>query len=145
MAGEDSDTSIKLYLREIMRVPLLTPQDEITLAARIKKGDSEARAWMIKANLRLVVKIAHDYANLGLPLLDLISEGNIGLMKAVERFDPAKGGKLSTYGAWWIGSIETKTSPSRGTLCGVDWLNFFLAGVQTGVGPSPAIYLAGYK
>src|SRR5258708_9371233 len=102
MAGEDSDTSIKLYLREIMRVPLLTPQDEITLAARIKKGDSEARAWMIKANLRLVVKIAHDYSNLGLPFLDLISEGNIGLMKAVERFDPAKGGKLSTYGAWWI-------------------------------------------
>src|SRR5271167_1874197 len=100
MAGEDSDTSIKRYLREIMRVPLLTPQDEITLAARIKKG--EARAWMIKANLRLVVKIAHDYVNLGLPFLDLISEGNIGLMKAVERFDPAKGGKLSTYGAWWI-------------------------------------------
>ena len=85
-----------------MRVPLLTPQDEITLAARIKKGDQKARAWMIKANLRLVVKIAHDYSNLGLPLLDLISEGNIGLMKAVERFDPAKGGKLSTYGAWWI-------------------------------------------
>src|SRR6202011_5984493 len=102
MAGEDSDTSIKLYLKEIMRVPLLTQQDEITLAARIKKGDSEARAWMIKANLRLVVKIAHDYLNLGLPFLDLISEGNIGLMKAVERFDPAKGGKLSTYGAWWI-------------------------------------------
>jgi RNA polymerase primary sigma factor len=102
MAGEDSDTSIKRYLREIMKVPLLTPQDEITLAARIKKGDSEARAWMIKANLRLVVKIAHDYVNLGLPFLDLISEGNIGLMKAVERFDPAKGGKLSTYGAWWI-------------------------------------------
>src|SRR5271166_2560249 len=94
MAGEGSDTSIKLYLREIMRVPLLTPQDEITLAARIKKGDSEARALMIKANLRLVVKIAHDYANLGLPLLDLISEGNIGLMKAVERFDPAKGGEV---------------------------------------------------
>ena len=67
-----------------------------------KKGDQKARAWMIKANLRLVVKIAHDYSNLGLPLLDLISEGNIGLMKAVERFDPAKGGKLSTYGAWWI-------------------------------------------
>src|SRR5271170_6831272 len=102
MAGENSDTSIKLYLREIMRVPLLTPQDEITLAARIKRGDREARALMIKANLRLVVKIAHDYANLGLPLLDLVSEGNIGLMKAVERFDPAKGGKLSTYSAWWI-------------------------------------------
>jgi RNA polymerase primary sigma factor len=72
------------------------------LAARIKKGDQKARAWMIKANLRLVVKIARDYSNLGLPLLDLISEGNIGLMKALERFDPAKGGKLGTYSAWWI-------------------------------------------
>src|SRR5271169_857705 len=102
MAGEDSDPIIKIYLREIMETPLLTPQEEIELAARIKKGDREARALMIKANLRLVVKIAHDYANLGLPLLDLISEGNIGLVKAVERFDPAKGGKLSTYGAWWI-------------------------------------------
>src|ERR1700733_942823 len=102
MAGEDSDTGIKIYLREIGQIPLLTPQEEIELAARIKKGDREARALMIKANLRLVVKIAHDYANLGLPLLDLISEGNIGLMKAVERFDPAKGGKLSTYAAWWI-------------------------------------------
>jgi len=96
MAGEDSDTGIKIYLREIGQIPLLTPQEEIELAARIKKGDREARALMIKANLRLVVKIAHDYANLGLPLLDLISEGNIGLMKAVERFDPAKGGKLSS-------------------------------------------------
>src|SRR6204780_2397095 len=102
MAGEDSDTGIKIYLREIGQIPLLTPQEEIELAARIKRGDREARALMIKANLRLVVKIAHDYSNLGLPLLDLISEGNIGLMKAVERFDPAKGGKLSTYGAWWI-------------------------------------------
>ena len=102
MAGEDSDTGIKIYLREIGQIPLLTPQEEIDLAARIKKGDREARALMIKANLRLVVKIAHDYANLGLPLLDLVSEGNIGLMKAVERFDPAKGGKLSTYAAWWI-------------------------------------------
>jgi RNA polymerase primary sigma factor len=102
MAGEDSDTGIKIYLREIGRIPLLTPQEEIDLAARIKEGDREARALMIKANLRLVVKIAHDYANLGLPLLDLVSEGNIGLMNAVERFDPAKGGKLSTYAAWWI-------------------------------------------
>src|SRR5499427_1412600 len=100
--ADDSETSIKIYLREIRQTPLLTPQEEIDLAARIKKGDQKARAWMIKANLRLVVKIARDYSNLGLPLLDLISEGNIGLMKAVERFDPAKGGKLSTYGAWWI-------------------------------------------
>ena len=102
MASINSDPGIKIYLREIGQVPLLSPEQEIELAARIKKGDREARALMIKANLRLVVKIAHDYANLGLPLLDLISEGNIGLMKAVERFDPAKGGKLSTYAAWWI-------------------------------------------
>jgi RNA polymerase primary sigma factor len=98
----DGDTAIKLYLREIGLVKLLTPEQEIDLAARIKKGDKKAREQMIKANLRLVVKIAHDYEGFGLPLLDLISEGNIGLMKAVERFDPAKGGKLSTYGSWWI-------------------------------------------
>jgi len=98
----DADTAIKLYLREIGQVKLLTPLEEIELAARIKKGDKKAREQMIKANLRLVVKIAHDYEDLGLPLLDLINKGNIGLMKAVERFDPAKGGKLSTYGAWWI-------------------------------------------
>jgi RNA polymerase primary sigma factor len=100
--GYDSDTAIKLYLREIGQVRLLTPQEEIVLAARIKKGDKKAREHMIKANLRLVVKIARDYEGIGLPLLDLISEGNIGLMKAVERFDPSKGGKLSTYGSWWI-------------------------------------------
>ena len=98
----DGDTAIKLYLREIGLVKLLTPEEEIELAARIKKGDKKAREQMIKANLRLVVKIARDYEGIGLPLLDLISEGNIGLMKAVERFDPAKGGKLSTYGSWWI-------------------------------------------
>ncbi len=98
----DGDTAIRLYLREIGQVKLLTPDEEIQLAARIKKGDKKAREHMIKANLRLVVKIARDYEGIGLPLLDLISEGNIGLMKAVERFDPAKGGKLSTYGSWWI-------------------------------------------
>lgn len=102
MANKEADPAIKLYLREIGQIKLLTPQEEIDLAARIKKGDREARTLMISANLRLVIKIAHDYANLGLPLLDLVSEGNIGLMKAVERFDPAKGGKLSTYAAWWI-------------------------------------------
>ncbi|MGA3285224.1 MAG: sigma-70 family RNA polymerase sigma factor [Verrucomicrobiota bacterium] len=101
-ARYDADTAIKLYLREIGQVKLLTPQEEIQLAARIKKGDRKAREQMIKANLRLVVKIARDYEGIGLPLLDLISEGNIGLMKAVERFDPKKGGKLSTYGSWWI-------------------------------------------
>jgi RNA polymerase primary sigma factor len=97
-----SDTGLNTYLREIGRIPLLTPQQEMELAAKIKKGDAEARERMINSNLRLVVTIAQDYANLGLPLLDLISEGNIGLTKAVERFDPAKGAKLSTYAMWWI-------------------------------------------
>ncbi|MGB0422325.1 MAG: sigma-70 factor domain-containing protein, partial [Limisphaerales bacterium] len=93
----DGDTAFKLYLREIGQVALLTPEEEVALAVRIQQGDGEARDLMIKANLRLVVKIAHDYEGLGLPLLDLINEGNIGLMKAVERFDPTKGSKLSTY------------------------------------------------
>lgn len=99
--GERPDT-LRLYLTEIGKVPLLTVDEEIELARRIKEGDEAAREHMIKANLRLVVKIAHDYEGMGLPLLDLINEGNIGLMKAVERFDPAKGAKLSTYSAWWI-------------------------------------------
>ena len=98
----ETDTGLNRYLREIGRIPLLTLEQEIELAAKIKKGDAAARERMINSNLRLVVTIAHDYANLGLPLLDLISEGNIGLTKAVERFDPAKGAKLSTYAMWWI-------------------------------------------
>lgn len=96
------DKGLKIYLKEIGKVDLLTPDQEVDLAERIKRWDPKARSHMITANLRLVVKIAQDYANYGLPLLDLISEGNIGLMKAVERFDPYKGGKLSTYASWWI-------------------------------------------
>ena len=102
MAYEPDSSSLKLYLREISKTPLLTAAEEVALAERIQKGDAEARSHMIRANLRLVVKIAQDYANYGMPVMDLISEGNIGLMKAVERFDPEKGGKLSTYAAWWI-------------------------------------------
>ena len=98
--GERSN--LQLYLQEIGKTPLLTIAEEIQLAKRIRKGDKAARDHMISANLRLVVKIAMDYKDFGLPLLDLISEGNIGLIKAVERFDPRKGGKLSTYAAWWI-------------------------------------------
>lgn len=98
-----SDRSpIQLYLQEIGKTPLLKPVEEVELARKIQSGDLEARNHMIQANLRLVVKIAGDYSNFGLPLMDLISEGNIGLVKAVERFDPDKGGKLSTYAAWWI-------------------------------------------
>lgn len=95
-------SNLQLYLQEIGKTPLLTVDEEIKLAKRIKRGDTSARNHMIQANLRLVVKIAMDYKDFGLPLLDLISEGNIGLIKAVERFDPTKGGKLSTYAAWWI-------------------------------------------
>lgn len=95
-------STLKLYLQEIGQTPLLKPEEEVSLARKIQKGDKSARDRMIKANLRLVVKIANDYANFGLPVQDLISEGNIGLVKAVERFDPDKGGKLSTYAAWWI-------------------------------------------
>src|SRR5437667_9836370 len=94
--------ALQLYLREMAETPLLTAQEEIALAKRVKRGDEKARSRMIKANLRLVVKIARDYSQFGLPLLDLINEGNLGLMKAVERFDPKKGAKLSTYAALWI-------------------------------------------
>lgn len=98
----DGNTAFHLYLREVGQSKLLTPKEEIVLAKRIQKGDSKAREEMIKSNLRLVVKIARDYEDYGLPLLDLINEGNMGLMKAVERFDPKKGAKLSTYASWWI-------------------------------------------
>lgn len=94
--------SLNIYLQQISGIPLITVKEEVELADLIKKGDAKAREKMITANLRLVVKIAQQYSNIGLSLLDLINEGNIGLMKAVERFDPTKGGKLSTYAAWWI-------------------------------------------
>ncbi len=97
----DNDT-MKLYMQNIGQYPLVTPTEEVDLAARIASGDETARAKLIRSNLRLVVKIAHDFKGLGLPLLDLISEGNIGLMRAVEKFDPSKGAKLSSYAAWWI-------------------------------------------
>ena len=97
----DNDT-MKLYMQNIGQYPLVTPEEEVELAAKIKAGDKDARAKLIRSNLRLVVKIAHDFKGLGLPLLDLISEGNIGLMRAVEKFDPSKGAKLSSYAAWWI-------------------------------------------
>lgn len=101
-------------MREIMKTELLTPEEEVELAARIRKGDEKARERMIKANLRLVVKLARDYSNYGVPLSDLISEGNIGLMKAVEKFDPAKGGKLSTYAGWWIKQAIKRALANQG-------------------------------
>ncbi len=106
-------SSLYLYLQEIARTPLLTIAEEVTLARRIRRGDQAARDHMIKANLRLVVRIARDYQDFGLPLLDLISEGNIGLIKAVMRFDPRKGGKLSTYAAWWIRQMMKRALASQ--------------------------------
>jgi len=102
-SGETAcDSVLRLYLREIGPVPLLTREEEVKLARRVRRGDMAARELMIKANLRLVVKIASEFDGYGLPLLDLISEGNIGLMKAAERFDPGFGAKFSTYAMWWI-------------------------------------------
>jgi len=98
--------TMKVYMQDIGKISLVTKDEEIELAADIHGDDpnasERARAILIKANLRLVVKIAHDFKGLGLPLLDLISEGNIGLMRAVEKFDPKKGAKFSSYAAWWI-------------------------------------------
>ena len=94
--------SIKAYLKDIRPIPLLSAEEEIELSNRIRKGDKQAREKMIRANLRLVISIAKRYVNLGVPLSDLIEEGNLGLMKSVEKFDPEKGFRFSTYAAWWI-------------------------------------------
>ncbi|MCM8525438.1 MAG: RNA polymerase sigma factor RpoD/SigA [Lentisphaeraceae bacterium] len=97
-----TDDSIKSYMKSISSIPLIKKADEIELAKLIEAGSDEAREKMIVSNLRLVVKIAHYFKSLGVPLSDLIAEGNIGLMKAVEKFRPDKGAKFSSYGAWWI-------------------------------------------
>ncbi len=101
ISPEDSD-SLKSYLRDIYDIPLITVEEEIVLANKIKLGDDAAREKLIKSNLRLVIKIACEYVNYGLPLIDLIAEGNVGLMKAADRFNPIHKCKFSTYAAWWI-------------------------------------------
>jgi len=98
----ERDAVLDAYMRDIQRVPLLTAEEERELATRVRSGDLESRERMIRANLRLVVSIAKKYASRGLPLADLIEEGNVGLMRAVERFDPAMECRFSTYGTWWI-------------------------------------------
>jgi RNA polymerase primary sigma factor len=99
---EHYDDAIKIYLRDIQRTPLLTAESERELALKVEQGDKAARNRMIESNLRLVVKIAKRYNNRGLPFLDLIEEGNLGLIKAVERFSLAKECRFSTYATWWI-------------------------------------------
>ena len=105
-------------MRQIGRTDLLTREQEAKLARKIREGDAPARQLMIKANLRLVVKIARQYAKSGLPFNDIISEGNIGLVKAVDRFDPQKGGKFSTYAAWWIKQSMRRAVARQGKTIG---------------------------
>ena len=97
-----SDRCLETYLREIDEVPLLTPDQEVALGRRVQEGDQDAREHMIRANLRLVVSIAKRFQRRGLLLTDLIAEGNIGLLKAIEKFDPEAGFRFSTYATWWI-------------------------------------------
>jgi len=106
---ESIEDTTRLYLNEINRVPLLTAAQEISLAKRVEAGDAAARRHLVDANLRLVVNVAKRYAAGGLPLMDLIQEGNLGLMQAVERFDWRRGYKFSTYATWWIRQAITRS------------------------------------
>jgi len=108
--------ALRTYLKEIRDIPLLTAKEEITLSRRIKRGDEQARKQMIQSNLRLVINIAKRYMRLGTPFLDLIEEGNLGLMKAVEKFDPKKGFRFSTYAAWWIKQAITRSISEQGKM-----------------------------
>ena len=107
---------IRAYFKDVRTIPLLTSEEEVQLAQRIQKGDEKAREQMIRANLRLVISIAKRYMNLGIPLSDLIEEGNIGLMRAVDKFDPKKGFRFSTYGAWWIKQSVSRAIVDQGKM-----------------------------
>ena len=105
---------IRSYLKDIKEIPLLTARQEIELATKIRRGDAKAKRQMTLSNLRLVINIAKRYAHLGVPLLDLIEEGNLGLMKAVTKYNPTKGYRFSTYGAWWIRQYITRAIANQG-------------------------------
>ena len=105
---QTADDSVKMYLREIGKIPLLSQEEEQELARRVVEGDKKARDKMIEANMRLVVSVAKKYSGRGLDFLDLIQEGNTGLLRAVEKFDPDKGFKFSTYATWWIRQAVTR-------------------------------------
>jgi len=106
--------NIRLYLKDIKHIPLLTQKEEVECAKKIKKGDKHARQKMIRSNLRLVINIAKKYSYLGVPMLDLIEEGNLGLMKAVEKFNHKRGYRFSTYAAWWIKQYITRAIANQG-------------------------------
>jgi RNA polymerase primary sigma factor len=108
--------ALKTYLKEIREIPLLTAKEEVTLSKRIKKGNEQARKQMIRGNLRLVINIAKKYFYLGIPFLDLIEEGNLGLMKAVDRYDYKTGYRFSTYAAWWIRQSITRSITEQGKM-----------------------------
>jgi RNA polymerase primary sigma factor len=101
--------NIKSYIKDVRKIPLLTAREEVVLAKQAKNGNKKSRDMMIRANLRLVISIAKKYLHLGIPLMDLIEEGNVGLMKAVEKFNPNKGFRFSTYAAWWIKQSVTRS------------------------------------
>jgi len=108
--------ALKTYLKEVRTIPLLTPKEEIELTKRARKGDEMARKGMIRGNLRLVISIAKKYMYLGIPFMDLIEEGNLGLMKAVDKFNPNKGYRFSTYAAWWIKQGITRSIIEQGRM-----------------------------
>ena len=108
--------ALKLYIKDIKDIPLLTPEEELKVARRIKRGDAQARRIMIRSNLRLVINIAKRYSKFGVPFLDLIEEGNLGLMKAVSKFDPKLGYRFSTYAAWWIKQHVTRALADQGKI-----------------------------
>src|SRR2546422_186915 len=112
--GAALDDAVRAYFQEIGRVKLLTKNDEVELAKLIEGGSAEARQKMIQANLRLVVSVAKKYVGRGLPLLDLIQEGNLGLMRAVEKFDYRRGNRFSTYATWWIRQAVTRSIAEQG-------------------------------
>ncbi len=105
---------IKLYLKDIKHIPLLTKDEELKLARRVKKGDTKARKTMIQSNLRLVINIAKRYSSIGIPILDLIEEGNLGLIKAVSKYNPRRGYRFSTYAAWWIKQYILRAIANQG-------------------------------
>ncbi|MBU1061880.1 MAG: sigma-70 family RNA polymerase sigma factor [Candidatus Omnitrophica bacterium] len=106
--------TIKLYLKAIKDIPLLTPEEEKTFSRKSRKGNARARRKMIQSNLRLVINIAKRYSKLGVPMMDLIEEGNLGLIKAVKKYNPYKGYRFSTYAAWWIKQYVTRAIANQG-------------------------------
>lgn len=108
--------SIKTYLKEVRRIPLLKPEEELMLAKQVKKGNEQARNKMIRSNLRIVINIAKRYSYFGLAFMDLIEEGNIGLMRAVDKFNPKRGFRFSTYAAWWIRQGISRAISEQGRL-----------------------------